>query len=277
MADNGWNGNGFVEWIEGDTAFLSVVFSWKLQDAYQRAVWHKATGKDIVVGGPAIRVNPNSFNDLATVGISSDCLWRHNPQATFTSRGCVNKCAFCAVPIIEGDLVELDEWNPAPIVCDNNLLACSRKHFDAVIDRLKGVSGVDFNQGLDHRFLRKHHAERLTELDLFAVRLAWDRLDQERDIMSAIKLLLDAGLPKRKIRVYVLIGFDDTPDGALYRLEMVRGLGYTPNPMRYQPLDALQKDSYIAPGWTEFELYRMRRYFSQLRFFGGIPYDEFIP
>jgi hypothetical protein len=32
---NGWSG-GLAEWIEGDIAFISVVFSWKLQQAYQR-------------------------------------------------------------------------------------------------------------------------------------------------------------------------------------------------------------------------------------------------
>lgn len=28
---------GFVEWTEGNTAFLSVVFPWQLAKAYQRA------------------------------------------------------------------------------------------------------------------------------------------------------------------------------------------------------------------------------------------------
>ena len=36
---NGWQHRGLVEWIEGQTAFLSVVFSWQMARAYQRAVW----------------------------------------------------------------------------------------------------------------------------------------------------------------------------------------------------------------------------------------------
>jgi hypothetical protein len=38
-----WSG-GLAEWTEGDTAFLSVAFSWKLQDAYQKAIWYREQG-----------------------------------------------------------------------------------------------------------------------------------------------------------------------------------------------------------------------------------------
>ena len=31
-----WIGGGLAEWTEGDTAYLSVAFSWKLPEAYQR-------------------------------------------------------------------------------------------------------------------------------------------------------------------------------------------------------------------------------------------------
>jgi hypothetical protein len=36
--------NGLADWTEGDTAFLSVAFTWKLDDAYQRACWYRAQG-----------------------------------------------------------------------------------------------------------------------------------------------------------------------------------------------------------------------------------------
>ena len=42
-------------------------------------------------------------------------------------------------------------------------------------------------------------------------------------------------------------------------------------------LDALVKDSYVGPHWTEHELHRMQRYWSRLRYLGGIPYEEFVP
>lgn len=266
---------GYIEWQNGSAAYLSVVFSWQVQRAYQRAVWWRSLGYDVIVGGPAAQLNPHAFKDVAVLGDACDALWRHNPMATFTSRGCIRQCGFCAVPELEGDLQELDRWEPKPIVCDNNLLACSRRHFDRVVDRLKPLASIDFNQGLDARLLTKHHAERLTELDLKRVRLAWDHVSMEQQFMEAYRLLRGVGIPKRKIGVYVLIGYDDTPDDARYRLEALLALGVDPNPMRFQPLWVGRRNQYVAPSWTAKELCRFANYFSRLRWFRKVPFDEF--
>ena len=31
--------NGLAEWTEGDTAFLSIAFTWKVDEAYSRAAY----------------------------------------------------------------------------------------------------------------------------------------------------------------------------------------------------------------------------------------------
>jgi len=265
-----------VEWTNGSAAYLSVVFTWDLPKAYMRAVWLRQQGYEVKAGGPACLLMPDYLAEVADVnGCAADALWRHNPDATFTSRGCIRKCAFCAVPKIEGDLVELDEWEPKPIVCDNNLLACSKKHFDKAIDSLKGVEGVDFNQGLDARLLTDYHAERLAELDLVRVRLSWDRTNLEREVFSAAERVHWAGVPRTKITIFCLIGFWDSPSDALYRLRTVRGQGYVPFPMRYQPLSLLERNGYVAPGWSNRELNRYMKYWSRLRFTRAIPFEEF--
>jgi hypothetical protein len=264
-----------VEWTDNGTACISVSFTWLLPEAYQRAVWLSGTGHRVQAGGPAVSLMPDYLADVAEVGGEVDALPRHNPNATFTSRGCIRRCPFCAVPLIEGDLRELKSWEPKPIVCDNNLLACSRRHFDQVIDRLKGVPGVDFNQGLDARLLTPYHADRLAELDLAKVRLAWDRSDEGNAFMAAYERLRRAGIPKSKIKVYVLIGFNDDPQDAWFRLRTLRNVGLDPFAMRYQPLDTLVKDSYVASGWTDSELRRYQRYWNNLRSTGGAPFEEF--
>ena len=265
----------FLEWTEGDTAFLSVVFSWDLAEAYQRAVWLGLQGYKVRAGGPAVLYNPEYLSGVAEIGGDVPALNRHNPDATFTSKGCIRKCKFCLVPLSEGPLVELEDWEPKPIVCDNNLLACSKSHFDRVIDRLKPIKKIDFNQGLDSRLLTKYHADRIRELNIEYVRLAWDDTRYERQFRKALQTLWDAGIPRSRIYVYVLIGFNDDPEDALYRLQSVRDTRCRPCPMRYQPIDALKRNSYVHPNWTNKQLKRYMRYWFGLKYFGGIPFEEF--
>jgi hypothetical protein len=266
--------SAIAEWTEDGTAFVSVVFSWDIPAAYQKCVWYREWGYDVRAGGPAVTLNPDYLAGVAKLGGHVNALPHHNPNATFTSRGCIRHCPFCAVPRIEGELLELAEWEVKPIVCDNNLLACSRAHFDRVIDRLKPLTGIDFNQGLDARLLTDHHADRLAELDCM-VRVAWDWTAMEPQFMTAFERLRRAGFSKSAIRVYVLIGFDDTPEDALYRLRTVKALGLKPSPMRYQALDSMMRNDHIGASWTHRELTRYMRYWSNLRYLENVPFEEF--
>lgn len=266
-----------MEWEDDDRAYISVVFSWQKQDAYQRASWLKASGKEVWMGGPAVYNDPWFFDDVAFVSppLRHDVVWRHNQDATFTTRGCLRRCPFCIVPKIEPEYKELSFWDVRPIVCDNNILAASTRHFDGVIDKLKPLKGIDFNQGLDARLMTKHHAERLRELDMKMVRLAWDDTRIEKQWMSAFDQLRNAGFPANKIQSYVLIGYNDTPDDALYRLETIKSLGAMPNPMRFQPLDTPKRNSYVGENWTDAELKRYMRYWSRQVWLGHIPFKEY--
>lgn len=271
---DGWR-KGVAEWVEGNTACVSVPFTWLLPVAYQRCVWLTSEGFSVRAGGPAVRLRPEQVGPFADMG-DVDALWHHNPNATVTSRGCPNQCPFCAVPMTEGSFVELLRWEAKPVVCDNNLLACSRRHFDRVIDSLKAVPGVDFNQGLDARLLTAEHGDRLAELNMRAVRVAWDKTSEEPAVMSAIETLKRAGFRNEVIRVYILIGFEDTPDDAWYRLETLKAMHIWPNVMRYQPLTALRRNEYVAPGWTEQELRRFSRYWNKQRWLSKVPFEEYM-
>jgi hypothetical protein len=271
---NGWKA-GLVDWVADDTAYVSVVFSLNLPEAYERVVWYKAQGYRVEAGGPAVSFNPDYLISVAEVGGDyPDAVGKHNPKATFTQRGCIRSCPFCIVPKIE-TMGELDSWPIRPVVCDNNFLACSDMHFNSVIDKLKPLRGIDFNQGLDARLLTKARADRLGELDMRTVRLAWDNTGMERAYLRAVQLLTNAGFPKNVLRTYVLIGYRDTPEDALHRLETIRALGIWPNPQRFQPLNSLRRNEYVGPNWTDAELKRFMRYWANLRYTGGIPFDEF--
>lgn len=267
-----------VDWIENDTANISVVFSWNLQDAYQKAIWYKSMGYKVRVGGPAIHGKSKSiFDGIAqTGGHIFDVVRRHNPNATFTTRGCIRKCPFCLVPIIESEFIELDDFPLRPIVCDNNILASSDYHFDMVCEKLSDLKNIDFNQGLDTRLLTPYHAKKIKRLNMKFVRIAFDSRKYEKHFLKAFHILTDAGIPTRKIRVLALINFRESPEDAIYRLEKIRELGAMPNPMRYQPLYAQTKDSYLAPGWNERRLKSMQRYYFRLAWLGGITFEQYI-
>jgi hypothetical protein len=271
---NQWR-KGIASWEVGKTLYQSIPFTWLLPEARYRAESHK--GK-VVIGGPAVTLaKTDGFYDLSWAETPSevtpyDTLSFHNPLATFTTRGCPNRCKFCAVPKLEGDFRELKSWKHAPVICDNNLLACSRSHFEAVIESLKQFPYSDFNQGLEAKLLKPWHVDLLRGLKPVKIRFAFDDFSEETVVHDAIELCQKNGL--KDLGCYCLIGFNDTPEEAKERLELIRSWGVLPNPMRYQPLNSLKKNSHVADGWTELELRRMMRYYSRLSWF-PCSYDDF--
>ncbi|KKK89717.1 hypothetical protein LCGC14_2730320, partial [marine sediment metagenome] len=104
---------GIASWVDSvGTLYLSVPFTWLVDDAEKIAKKWKGS---VRIGGSGL-MKPTECEGY-------DPLLFHNGCATFTTRGCPNKCGFCAVPLLEGDLREVVDFRPAPIICDNNLLA----------------------------------------------------------------------------------------------------------------------------------------------------------
>lgn len=266
-----------IHWREEDEVIVSVVFTWDLPRAHKLCAWNTQAGLRVLAGGPAVSLMRRYLADVADCGgeMSPLPLSRHNPDATFTTRGCIRQCPFCAVPIIEGQFRELKDWTPAPIVCDNNFLASSRKHFDTVIERLKPFKGVDFNQGLDARLLTDYHIDGLKKLNLKTIRFSWDFAAEESAVMTAIDRILVAGFPKSKISVYSLINYGESQEEAHYRFELLRVSSIRSFPMRYQPLDSLSKDSFVSKEWTAAELHKFCRYWFRQIWLSKVPYEEF--
>lgn len=272
----GWSKKPVEAQVDG-CVYMSIAFTWHLPDAFSRAAWHRQMGRGVKAGGPAVRLMPEYLQPVADTSMTRwrDALFHHNPAATRTTVGCPRSCAFCGVPKIEGKFRELILWEPRPLVCDNNLLAASRAHFDRVIDGLKTTEEIDFNQGLDARLMTPYVADRLRELDLKVLRFAFDHVSQEESVVNAIKLMRNLRFNKKKLRVYVLIGFQDSPEDALYRLRLVQSLGIRPMPMRYNALDALRLNSHVGENWTDHELHRYQRYWSRLAWLEHVPFEDY--
>jgi hypothetical protein len=254
---------------------VSVVFTWQLPKIKDfLGSW--SVDDSWTVGGPAVSLMPEYFPEELIGNPNNNYLKKHNPEATRTTKGCPRNCSFCGVKKINPQYREIKDFDILPVICDDNFLVCSFKHFNHAIDRLKKLEWCDFNQGLDCRILNQYHADRFAELKNPKIRLAWDNIDQEKHVISAITKLRKAKIPRKNIQCYVLIGFNDTPEDALYRLETLRhAFGINPNPMRYQALGNLRRNELLGRHWTMEELDRFMAYWANLRFTGSVPFKEF--
>ena len=174
----------------------------------------------------------------------------------FSSRGCIRKCPFCAVPVLEGKLNSTKKsirkfvypGHSRITFWDNNFLASPYKNkiFDelADLDRI-----VDFNQGLDARLINEGIAGKISDLRMDRVHLSYDSLKVRKKVENAIECLTDAGVNGRKVVVYTLFNFSDNPEDFFQRVRDLLRWGVASYPMRYEPLNALEKNKHISPAW----------------------------
>ena len=260
---NEW-GKMTISWIEQKTLFLSIPFTWLLEESRQFLLQGAFFFDRAIVGGPAVSLMPDYFADLphvTTGGHLPGVLQRFNPMATRTTAGCPNRCGFCGVHRICGEFVEFADWPDLPILIDDNLFAASQPHFDRVIDRLIKWQWADFNQGVDSRLLTPYHAERLAQIKKPMIRLALDNMAYADAWTQAVETLRRAGIAKKHLRSYALIGFHNTPAEAWERCQFIEEHVSKVLPMWFHPLDATRKNGLTeqqkADGWNQHERRRL--------------------
>jgi hypothetical protein len=228
---------------EVDAVRVSVAFTWDRPRGEQLAREWERTGLPVSIGGPAYSQRGEEF-------VPGRYL---KPGMTITSRGCPRKCWFCRVPKVEGQLRELpihDGW----CVQDDNLLACSRPHFEAVIEMLRRQKRrAEFRGGLEALLLEDWHVDAFASLRPYPICFfAYDPGDEYETLAIAAKKMLAAGFTTRshRLRCYVLIGWQrDTFDAAAKRLADMQALGFTPFAMAFRHPDT----GHISPDWRTFQ------------------------
>lgn len=256
-----WIG-GLAEWVEDDTAYLSVAFTWKLDEARDRARWYRQLGYKVAAGGPATFVRKQYLADVVDHlgGDLPDAVRRHNPMATIASRGCPVGCWFCIVPKMEGRAFTLlPEFPVRPVLCDNNLSGLPADYQEHIIERYvaEGVPLLDANSGFEPRTFDGAVYERWREINRGPWRFAYDDL-QERSEVYAVMQMLKAEQPKRK-RVYVLIG-NEPFDACMQRLHEVIEWGGEPHVQPFVKLNALERVPHARFDWTERRLVDVARW-----------------
>lgn len=188
-------------------------------------------------------INPNK-NELLTYNYSLK-----NSYLAYATRGCVRKCSFCAVPIIEpvfsnsisikrqvesikesyGEMKDL-------LLMDNNILASNC--FPEIIEEIKYlgfekgatykyfINGrwqvtnryVDFNQGIDARLLTEDKMKLLSEIAVKPLRIAFDDIKYKEIYTEKVRLA--ARYKIKTLSNYILFNYKDTPEDFYDRLKI---------------------------------------------------------
>jgi hypothetical protein len=181
----------------------------------------------------------------------------------YCTRGCKNNCEFCAVNILEPEFIgyiplkkQIDHITRSfgekkdLLLLDNNVLASP--HFSKIIEEIKECGFykgatfngkkryVDFNQGLDARFLTPEKAKLLGSIAIKPARIAFDDIKFEKIYRRAIYLCVENGI--EHLSNYILFNFKDKPEDFYRRLQInielneELGVKIYSFPMKYIPL-----------------------------------------
>lgn len=259
-----WVG-GLAEWTIGRTAYLSVVFTWKLPEARSRAEWYRSMGYEVIAGGPALYDRFKHYLDgIATVKPTfPDAIRHQNPLATMATRGCDETCYFCGVPRTEGPFTYFPDFTVRPILCDNNLSAIEAKYQDFIIERFiaADVPLLDANSGFEPKSFDGAVFERWRKINRGPWRFGYDVADERDVVRGVIRMLRAARVPAKKIRPYVLIG-NEPFEVCMGRVREVIEWGGEPHVQALIKPTALEKNPHVsrAMGWTAKRLTDVARW-----------------
>jgi hypothetical protein len=254
-----WSG-GLVEWVENDTVYISVAFSWRLPDAHKLAQLFTDAGRKVRAGGPGLFARGDYMADVAELGGSVDALSRHNPNATIASRGCPVGCYFCIVPKMEGkEFTLLPDFTPRPILCDNNVSALPVEYQKYIIEKYQksGVVLKDINSGFEPKTFDADTYQRWKTINHGPWRFGYDETKEEPEVYRMTQTLKTVKASKK--RAYVLIG-NEPFENCYRRIMQVIEWGCEPHVQPMIALNALEKKPIIRFDWTERKLKDLARW-----------------
>ncbi|MDE6833335.1 MAG: radical SAM protein [Ruminococcus sp.] len=145
----------------------------------------------------------------------------------YITRGCPNRCRWCAVPEKEGSIRPYRTWKELVrpdsnklVLMDNNILACEYgiRQLESLID--SGYA-IDLNQGMDARLVNDSIAEILSRLKWIKyIRFSCDTTEQIQAVENTVSLLCKHGVKPYRIFIYLLV--TSNIDNAVQRVERLK-------------------------------------------------------
>ncbi|RJQ07458.1 MAG: cobalamin-binding domain-containing protein [Bacillota bacterium] len=301
--------NSEVQSVDWDRVYVSSLFTYELPKTVETASFYRCSvdrSEDLIVGGTAVTLLPDyvaarvdcrivkglldkpallSANSppidtvLPDYSLLETVNYDYRPADSYfcrATKGCIRKCSFCAVPVLEpkfgyrksvsDQVKEVDsKFGPKQnlVLMDNNVLAI--KGLERIIEDIvragfgKGATRggrsrtVDFNQGIDARLVTPRTAQLLSTLALSPVRLAFDSLEIEDAYVAAVKRLADVGFTD--FTNYVMFNYEDDPASFYRRLRVnvdlsaKLGVRITSFPMKFVPMNDITRSN-IGTSWT---------------------------
>ena len=168
-----------------------------------------------------------------------------NTAYGYLTRGCPRHCDFCIVGDKEGlrsiRVAYLSEfWNGQRYIklLDPNMLAC-REHMDLLRQLIDSGAYVDFTQGLDIRLTNEENITAINHLKLKEIHFAWDNPRDNLESKFEFYTRYAKHKPHGKYgTVYILTNHGTTMQENLYRVYILRDLGFDPYIMIYDKPNA---------------------------------------
>lgn len=205
----------------------------------------------------------------------SNNYYTNNAGFGYMTRGCVNKCPYCAVPILEPEYVPYiplkGQFAPNKkdlILLDNNILASPE--FLKIIREIKKygfykgakfngkLRYIDLNQGVDARLLTDEKMKLLSEIAIKPLRIAFDHIELKKLYIEKVRLAHKYGI--RNLSNFILFNYNDTPEDFYKRLRInielneELDLSIFSFPMKFVPLDAKDRKYIDKAHWTKQQL-----------------------
>lgn len=255
--------------------FESKDRSWNRRGGYN--IFYKKHNQKLTVisrMAPEIEDIPPLYNvDIK----SEDELYPRDKIVLYASRGCVNKCGYCAVPRLEGDMThfrsikdtldiaekDLTEKNlltdkTSVVLYDNNFT--EHKYFDDIIEELVNFGKPVDIHGLHVESFTEDQAKQFARLKWAAqgehgtayLRFSFDKVEYRPSVERAYKIYMDQKEPKiaAGFFCYMLFNWSDDPIDFWNRIvacqkivnKYKKGRPIFLFPQRYEPFKPKSKD-----------------------------------
>lgn len=228
-----------VEWWNGLKHYDKVYQAKVFDDTYTKDNEFVVNADTVIKGGTGYGLNDKLPDEVEHIYPDYDLYKIKNTAYGFLTRGCPRHCGFCIVGDKEGlcskkvaDLSEFWGGQHYIEILDPNLLACKKDRNELLQQLIDSKARVNFNQGLDVRFLDEECAEQINQIKTKMVHFAWDNYEQKtRQCLEQARKWLNK--KTYNVRVYVLTNFNTTHEQDLERVYTIRDIGFDPFVMIY--------------------------------------------